>query len=246
MSQNGERTKKTVYQELCQLAGGEEILKKAVMSKNQDDTPEKKIASLNELKAKYIEARKGSGRTDFSAKVCYAIDELITYVTQAEVINTYKQEFEDFKKLFEGAQEMKTLGQILSLNQGLKNEEVSSDRMLISLEEMLGVDNAINLEQFVFNKEARDKAIKDFENKKVAFNSLAIIFGKEDVYGFLKALTVSTRASLRSAKYRFGLDNYKKVKTQLKLSSVSDADIIKGLRRFYDDLMLDEFLVSKN
>ena len=95
---------------MCKLAGGEEILKKAVMSKNQDDTPEEKIAFLNELKAKYIEARKGTGRTDFSAKVCYAIDELITYVTQAEVINTYKQEFEDFKKLFEGAQEMKTLG----------------------------------------------------------------------------------------------------------------------------------------
>ena len=246
MSQNGERTKKTVYQELCQLAGGEEILKKAVMSKNQDDTPEKKIAFLNELKAKYIEARKGTGRTDFSAKVCYAIDELITYVTQAEVINAHQEEFKDFKKLFEGAQEMKTLGQILSLNQGLKNKEDQSDRMLISLEEMLGVDNAIDLEQFVFNKEARDKAIKEFENKKVAFNSLAIIFGKEDVYGFLKALTVSTRASLRSAKYRFGLDNYKKVKTQLKLSSVSDADIIKGLRQFYDDLMLDEFLVSKN
>ena len=48
---------------------------------------------------------------------------------------------------------MKTLGQILSLNQGLKNEEDQSDRMLISLEEMLGVDNAIDLEQFVFNKE---------------------------------------------------------------------------------------------
>ena len=93
------------------------------MSKNQNDTPEEKIAFLNELKANYIEARKGAGRTDFSAKVCYAIDELITYVTQAEIINTHQEEFEDFKKLFEGAQEMKTLGQILSLNQGLKNEE---------------------------------------------------------------------------------------------------------------------------
>lgn len=241
---NGERAKKTVYQELCSLAKGEDKLKQIIMSGKS--TIEDKITSLNQLKNKYLQAIKNAGHSDFSTKVCYAIDELITYVVQADVVNTHKEQFKDFRKLFDGAQEMKALGQILSLNQGLKNDETQSDRMLIALEEMVGVNNAIDLEQIVFKKKIRDEKIKEFEKRKVAFNSLAIIFEKEDVRGFLNSLTVSTRASLRSAKYTFGLDNYKKVKNQLKLLYTPDVEIIKGLRKFYDDFILDEFLASRN
>ena len=179
---------------------------------------------------------------DYTAKIFQMIDQMKNYVRYKNIIKENAQAFKDFCTLQKGAEEMKTLGRILGLNQGLKNKEDEADRMLITLQQALG---DVDLETFVFDEQERQKAIDRYEKKKVAFNILGIIANKEDVFGFIKDMVIARKGSDRSAKYKFGLSNYESVKRGLGLKN-SDTDVIKGLRNFYDDMIMNDFIKSKN
>ena len=256
---NGEVTKKSISVFEAFL----ELFNSTLDGKNQVDvTDTERIQKLqNKLQRKMssqnredfinntlvkIAEKIGEGKaqlSDFDAQLYQMLEDLKDYARYQEVIKNNQNDFEDFETLFGGAQEMKILGQILGLNQGLKSSDIDNDTFVSTLQNVISDDKPIDLEKFVMDKQYRDDCIKSYESKKHSFNILAIISEKEDVFGFLRDQVMAMRANNFSGRYRFGLNNYQTVKKEFGLKG-RNSDIIEGLRRFYDDKILDDFIAN--
>lgn len=261
---NGTNTKTTVYDACMQniatvllkegvstedyakeslASSGENIVKNWIHEASEEDVFDKINEVYNKIKDKY---KYQSG--DYPMKILQMLDDIKDYIRYKRIMEAHEQEFEDFKKLFAGANEMKKLGEILSLNQGLKSQERQSDAIITKIENIINDKGKpkVDIIQFVTDEVYRQKMIDEYSKNKICtFNILDIIATKEDVFGFLKDLAIEVMSSNNSGKFKFAMDNYSKVKQELELSA-SDADIMIGLRKFYDDKILDDFVAWLN
>lgn len=260
---NGSNTKTTVYdaclqnvftvlisdneakgyspEQLAQKGLGK--LKEWINNATEEDVFDKLNNVYNKIRDKYK-----SQPGDYPMKILQMLDDIKDYIRYKQILSDYEQEFEDFQKLFNGANEMKKLGEILSLNQGLKSQERQSDALIAKIENIINDkgESKVDIIQFITDEVYRQEMIEEYGKKKqCTFNILDIITTKEDVFGFLKDLAIEIMSGNNSGKFKFAMNNYNKVKNELGLQ-ISDADVMIGLRKFYNDKILDDFVSGLN
>lgn len=178
-----------------------------------------------------------------------AIDFIEDYIQQGHIIGRNEAVYKDIRTLSDGAEEMRRLGSILSLNQGIKT---NSERLLnqINLIERAIYDitenqeDLINLQKFVFDEQYRKQCIDKYEEYKHTFNILDVVATVPHFMGYLQTLAISDAEVETSFKFRsikqLSLDLSKKYNIK------KEADIIKGLQNFVGDYLRRQWMLSRD
>ena len=202
---------------------------------------------LNE-KIKYFESlRLRYNTTSLYAKELYnqLIDFCEEYIQQGHTIGQNKEIYLQIKELSEGAAEQRVLGQILSINQGIKT---SSDKLLTQInniercvyDKTENEGDIIDLIQFVSNKKYRDECIQKYEEVKHSFNILDAVSVVPHYFGYLKTLAIAKAELMQSFKFRSSQKSSLTLKTELNL--YDESKLNKGLQNFIGDYMCKEWI----
>ena len=177
-----------------------------------------------------------------------AIDFIEDYIQQGHIIGRNEAVYKDIRTLSEGAEEMRRLGSILSLNQGIKT---NSERLLnqINLIERAIYDitenqeDLINLQKFVFDEQYRKQCIDKYEEYKHTFNILDVVATIPHFMGYLQTLAISDAEVETSFKFR----SIKQLSLPLsKKYNKKEADVIKGLQNFIGDYLRRQWMLSRD
>ena len=173
------------------------------------------------------------------------LDFIETYITQSHIIGQHKGVYKDFKTLQKGAEEMRRLGSIFSLNQGIKtnNEDMLNQ---IDLIEKAIYDitedpaDIIDLQQFVFDNDYRQRCISKYEEVKHSFNILDAVTQVPHFMGYLQTLVLSLGSLNQSFKFR-------NIKHLLKPASdtiglTKESEVAKGIQNYIGDYLRKEWM----
>lgn len=161
------------------------------------------------------------------------------------------------KSLAKGAKEMKTLGAILGLNQGIPSEFSKLLNKCAALEDVfidLGKDakkaalsslgsEYVDIHRFAFEPDYRETCIDIYNHYKHTFNILDCIAKSPHFLGYVQALAVAKSMLESSFKFNNLSHYYKKINIEY---DVYDKELaIKGLENFLSDYILKEWLFSQ-
>lgn len=143
------------------------------------------------------------------------IDSILTYIRVKSKLqdSISKEAFEDFKTIYKGADEMKTLGQILHLNQGLYTSDLDTLKIISRIENIItdrahavdykGATQKFDLHRFLYDQNYQKFTIERYNDVKVSFNILDLITKVPHYYEYLKILDLQDNMySAISSKYR--------------------------------------------
>lgn len=143
------------------------------------------------------------------------------YIKNAYVIYDNSATYFKFIELAKGADEMRRLGSILSLNQGLKTNTINLIRQVALIED--SVYNAylqnkndpryqtksqkhenllVDISKFVFDEQYRNEVIKKYDNYKHTFNILDVIAHNSHTMEYIKTLAITHNELMKTYKYR--------------------------------------------
>ena len=123
-----------------------------------------------------------------------------------KLINVYEI-YNDIKTLSDGAEEMRRLGSILSLNQGIKTNSEGLLNQINLIERAIyditgNQEDLINLQKFVFDEQYRKQCIDKYEEYKHTFNILDVVATVPHFMGYLQTLAISDAEAEASSKFR--------------------------------------------
>lgn len=191
--------------------------------------------------------------TDGKFKYLQLLDFVQEYLCQVNDIN--RKDLEKITFLAEGAQEMKRLGEIAGLNQGLPNDlksllskiskiedifvDFASKDQLENIKSVLG-SKYIDLERFAFEKKYREKCIYLYDSIKHSFNILHAVATTPHIMGYIKTLAAAKIINTRSYKFRGVINNYKRLHEEFRGTK---QDIISGLENYIGDKVVFDWML---
>lgn len=150
---------------------------------------------------------------DNKQQILNTIDSILTFIRIKSNLNTSEIAFTNFKTLYKGADELKTLGQILHLNQGLYTSDLDTLKIISRIENIItdrahaigysGDTEKFDLHRFLYDQQYQEAIIDDYNKVKVSFNILDLITKVPHYYEYLKVLDLQDKMySTISSKYR--------------------------------------------
>lgn len=190
-----------------------------------------------------------AGQTTYEKEVYnQLLDFVQDYIRQADVIGKSPEIYNDLKELSEGAQEMRTLGAILSLNQGLKTDQDSILRQISLIENALkerGGDHEVDLTKFAFDEKYRQQIIEEYEDVKHSFNIYDVISTIPHFMGYLQTLAIAYEELKGSYKFRSVKELTPKVAAKIGLSGRTDK-VAKGIQNFIGDYLRNNWMLQSD
>ena len=231
---------------------------------NKSISLSEKIEELEKLRKVYKgETDHAQDATSTEAIEIYnqLIDFVEDYIMQSDIINKHKGYFNDIITLSEGAQEMKLLGQILSLNQGLKT---SSDEFLKQINNLrraiydkTGIlEDLVDLTKFAFDESEyvdpqtrkkyptyREYIIQKYENYKHSFNIFDVVSKVPHFMGYLKTLATAYVEVNNSFTFR-STDNLLLYVKDTLGKYIKEDKLVRGLQNYCGDWLLKHWLLD--
>lgn len=178
-----------------------------------------------------------------------AIDFVEDYIQQGHIIGKNIEIYNDIKTLSDGAEEMRRLGSILSLNQGIKTNSEGLLNQINLIERAIyditnNQEDLINLSKFVFDEQYRTECINKYEKYKHTFNILDVVATIPHFMGYLQTLAIAAEEAKSSFKFRSIKQLSLYFKTKYKINN--EANIIKGIQNFVGDYLRRQWMLSSN
>lgn len=169
------------------------------------------------------------------------LDQVEEGIRIKNLVSSKASDFQDFVTLHKGAQEMKTLGQILGANQGIKNTFVDYVKYVNTLEETM---DGTTFTEFMTDPAKRQEAIDNYEKRKVSFNILDIITTVPHYAEYLQAVFDKHGVLYKtSIAYRTVYSHLKDAKRDVGFMNLDKE--IKALRSIIDRRINDNYLNDK-
>lgn len=204
-------------------------------------TIDEKIKILESLRNKY------RSTSDYGRKL---YNQLIDTVEEY-VINLSNIDYnilEDLKTVAEGAEELRILGQILSLNQGIKTDPEGLVTQINLIERAIynitkNTNDIIDIKKFVQDEAYRNSKIEAYEKIKHSFNILEAVSTVPHFMGYLELLAVATKEQEQSFKFRSSRSM--SLDLSISLNYYNEKKIIKGIEYYVGDYLRKQFLLQK-
>lgn len=178
-----------------------------------------------------------------------------SYLLQLNDINW--QAFRHIKYLAKGADEMRILGAIAGLNQGIPTDlkgilnkcelienifdnDDYSDNFKQKVVKTLG-SIYIDLNKFAFNPIYRQECIDLYNEVKHTFNILDAVSTLDHLLGYIQTLATDKSKLTRSYKFRGIVNNYKDIMKDYKCTK---DEVISGIEKYIGNKLLSDFLHS--
>lgn len=175
------------------------------------------------------------------------IDSVEEYVINLSNID--EKVLSDLHTLAEGAQEMRRLGSIFSLNQGIKNDPEGLLRQVNLIERAVyditgDEEDIIDINKFAFDEAYRQRAINAYEKVKHSFNILEAVATVPHFMGYVRTLAIALREVSESFKFRSSRN------MSLELSDIigynDENRIIKGIENYVGDFLRKQWLLHND
>lgn len=216
-------------------------LNKAIASFGRNNyTIEEKINTLESLRGRY-KTPSIYGQRVYNQ----LIDTIEDYVLNLSSIDD--RVLTDLQTLAEGAKEMRRLGSIFSLNQGIKTDPEGLLRQVNLIEraiyDVTGDQNdIIDINKFAFDKDYRSQAINRYENVKHSFNILEATATVPHFMGYIQALAVALKEVEQSFKFRSSRAMSLELSRYINYND--ENRIIKGVENYTGDFLRKQWLLQ--
>lgn len=175
------------------------------------------------------------------------IDFIEDYVVQAHTIGQQRDIYEDIRILSEGAEEMRVLGQILGLNQGIKTNSADFLKQINYIERAIydktnNQEDLVDLIKFVFDEQYRQECIEKYEAVKHSFNIYDVVATIPHFMGYLQTAALAL-AELKGS-YKFRSIKQLTLGLSRELNYKKEDKIAKGVQNYIGDHMRKEWMLS--
>lgn len=205
-------------------------------------TIQEKLSSLESLRGQYNSPSKYAQRM-----YNQLIDSIEEYVLNLSNID--EKVLSDLYTLAQGAKEMRRLGSIFSLNQGIKSDPEGLLRQVNLIERAVyditkDEKDLIDINKFAFDEAYRQRAINAYENVKHSFNILEAVATVPHFMGYVQTLAVALREVSESFKFR----SSRSMSLELsKMIGYNDENrIIKGIENYVGDSLRKQWLLQND
>ena len=199
-----------------------------------------KLNAIEKLRYSYKSASAYAVET-YNQLIDFAED----YVRQCHIAASNKSVMDDLQILAEGADEMRRLGSIFSLNQGVKTDTEGLLRQVNLIERAVydktgDLEDLIDITKFAFDEDYRQQAIEKYEQVKHSFNILDAVSTVPHFLGYVQMLATALTEDQQSFKFR-------SAKTlSLELSNMigfrDETRIIKGVQNYVGDFLRKQWM----
>lgn len=155
--------------------------------------------------------------------------------------------FRTFKTLKKGADELKTLGQLLHLNQGLYTSDEDTFNLLHNISTLIK-GKTINLHDLIYKKDYQNEILKELDAQSVFINPLRILLSNENYKEYLTQLDLQFNMGYaNSLKYRMIYELGNQVCNEAGATdSNSRKSIFKKVGNFADSYIINTFLQNND
>ena len=177
----------------------------------------------------------------------FFVDFFEKYICQYDKILQDKDNYDNIKTLAKGAQEMFIIGQIYSLNQGIKTDQASFINQVSNIEDVFinaGFENKVNIVKFAYDERYRQSMIRAYEDAKGTFNILDAISSNPHTLAYIKAAATALQSFKNSFKFRTVYQNI--LEAMETVGTQDRTSIVKGLQNYVGDYLRDNWFISRN
>ena len=177
------------------------------------------------------------------------IDFVEDYIRQAHVIGQHEDIYNDIQTLSDGAEEMRSLGAILSLNQGIKTNPEGLLNQVNLIERAIydktgDLEDLVDLTKFVFDAQYRQDCIQKYESVKHSFNIYDVVSTIPHFMGYLQTLAVALREV--NGAYKFRSTKALVLDLSKQLDYEREDKITRGVQNFVGDYLRKQWMLSKD
>ena len=171
------------------------------------------------------------------------------YVRQIDNIYRNESVYNDFKTLAEGAEEMRIMGQIFSLNQGIKTDIKSFTNQLTNITHIIynktnNVDDIIDIVKFVENADYRQECIERFESVRHTFNVLDAVTTNPHTMEYISMLSKAYQSYRLSYRFRSAMDHLHDM--QELVGNKDNQKLISGMYSYLGDQAISNWMLRSN
>ena len=205
-------------------------------------TIQEKLNSLESLRSQYNSPSKYAQRM-----YNQLIDSIEEYVINLSNID--EKVLSDLYTLAQGAKEMRRLGSIFSLNQGIKSDPEGLLRQVNLIERAVyditkDEKDLIDINKFAFDEAYRQRAINAYENVKHSFNILEAVATVPHFMGYVQTLAVALREVSESFKFRSSRNM--SLELSKRIGYNDENRIIKCIENYIGDFLRKQWLLQNN
>lgn len=177
------------------------------------------------------------------------VDFVEDYIRQAHVIGQHEDIYNDIQTLSDGAEEMRSLGAILSLNQGIKTNPEGLLNQVNLIERAIydktgDLEDLVDLNRFVFDAQYRQDCIQKYEEVKHSFNIYDVVSTIPHFMGYLQTLAVALREV--NGAYKFRSTKALVLDLSKQLSYEREDKITRGVQNFVGDYLRKQWMQSND
>ena len=177
------------------------------------------------------------------------IFEFEKYCYQQELIKSYKSQYEILQQLATGAEEMRMLGSIFSLNQGIPTKPQEIINKVNDIQDFIKKRTKdFDLIQFVHDSNYAQQKIAEYDQKKDTFNILEAISTVPHFAGYLKSLVMAYTSNFAvSSRFRTTVNEAPKVIKEDNISGKKKKEAAyKGVGDWVADNLINNYLLDNN
>lgn len=213
------------------------------IAKNQDVSLANKLKAISAIN---IYTRNSDYESELGARCVKKIKE---YVRQIDVIYRNESIYNDFKTLAEGAEEMRIMGQIFSLNQGIKTDIKSFTNQLTNITHIIynktgNADDIIDIVKFVENAEYRQEYIERFESVRHTFNVLDAVTTNPHTMEYISMLSKAYQSYRLSYRFRSAMDHLHNM--QESVGNKDNQKLVSGMYSYLGDQAISNWMLRSN
>lgn len=177
------------------------------------------------------------------------VDFVEDYIRQAHVIGQHEDIYNDMQTLSDGAEEMRSLGALLSLNQGIKTNPEGLLNQVNLIERAIydktgDLEDLVDLNRFVFDAQYRQNCIQKYEEVKHSFNIYDVVSTVPHFMGYLQTLAIALREV--SGSYKFRSTKTLVLDLSKQLSYEREDKITRGVQNFIGDYLRKQWMQSND
>lgn len=203
-------------------------------------------------KLEILEGLRGQYKSNSYGSEVYnqLIDFLEDYVIDQDAIVTDTNgTLQKLKTLAYGADEMKTLGQILGVNGGIKTDYEGLINQINRIERVISnqtnrFEDIIDLTKFVFDENYRQECIEKYEQVKHTFNVLDCLAKVPHFFQYITDLAVAQKEAMQSYKFR----SVKNIISEVadRIGWHNEGKIAKGLQNYIGDKIRNDWMLDND
>lgn len=177
------------------------------------------------------------------------VDFVEDYIRQAHIIGQHEDIYNDIQTLSDGAEEMRSLGAILSLNQGIKTNPEGLLNQVNLIERAIydktgDLEDLVDLNRFVFDTQYRQDCIQKYEEVKHSFNIYDVVSTIPHFMGYLQTLAIALREV--NGAYKFRSTKALVLDLSKQLSYEREDKITRGVQNFVGDYLRKQWMQSND